>query len=233
MSESENPVIPSPTAETTRPRSNRDWWPNQLDLKVLHQHSPQCQPARRGLRLRRGVPGPGRGRAQARRHGGHDDLAGLVAGRLRALRPAVHPDELALGRDVPHRGRPRRRRAGRTALRAAEQLAGQREPGQGPPPALAGQAEVRPEDLVGRPAGVRRQLRARVDGLQDLRLRLRTAGHLGARGDLLGPRGHLARRRALQRRSRAQRGARRRPDGLDLRQSRGPERRARSAQVGA
>jgi len=39
-SESENPVIPSPTPESHRPRTNRDWWPNQLDLQVLHQHSP-------------------------------------------------------------------------------------------------------------------------------------------------------------------------------------------------
>ncbi len=43
-SESENPVIPSPTPKPTRPRSNRDWWPNQLDLSVLHQHSPLFDP---------------------------------------------------------------------------------------------------------------------------------------------------------------------------------------------
>jgi catalase-peroxidase len=34
-SESENPVIPSPSPKPTRPRTNRDWWPNQLDLQVL------------------------------------------------------------------------------------------------------------------------------------------------------------------------------------------------------
>ena len=44
MSESENPVIPSPTAEPHRPRTNRDWWPNQLNLQVLHQHSPRANP---------------------------------------------------------------------------------------------------------------------------------------------------------------------------------------------
>jgi len=27
-----------------RVRSNRDWWPNQLNLKVLHQHSPRSNP---------------------------------------------------------------------------------------------------------------------------------------------------------------------------------------------
>ncbi|MFD9536361.1 catalase/peroxidase HPI [Streptomyces sp. NPDC060010] len=43
-SDSENPVIPAPTPAPTRPRSNRDWWPNQLDLQVLHQHSPHANP---------------------------------------------------------------------------------------------------------------------------------------------------------------------------------------------
>ena len=39
FSESENPAIPSPTPKRTRPRTNKDWWPDQLDLSVLHQHS--------------------------------------------------------------------------------------------------------------------------------------------------------------------------------------------------
>jgi catalase-peroxidase len=43
-SESENPVIPSPVPKQTRPRSNRDWWPNQLDLSVLHQHADRIDP---------------------------------------------------------------------------------------------------------------------------------------------------------------------------------------------
>ena len=43
-SESEAPVIPSPTPKATRPMSNQDWWPNQLDLQVLHQHSPRANP---------------------------------------------------------------------------------------------------------------------------------------------------------------------------------------------
>ncbi len=43
-SESENPVIPSPEPTTSRPRSNQDWWPNQLNLQVLHQHPTQSNP---------------------------------------------------------------------------------------------------------------------------------------------------------------------------------------------
>jgi catalase-peroxidase len=43
-SESENPVISPPSPEASRPRSNRDWWPNQLNLQVLHQHSPSADP---------------------------------------------------------------------------------------------------------------------------------------------------------------------------------------------
>src|SRR3954469_12277243 len=44
-SESENPAIPSPTPKMSRrPHSNQDWWPNQLNLQVLHQHSPSAIP---------------------------------------------------------------------------------------------------------------------------------------------------------------------------------------------
>ncbi len=43
-SESENPAISSPSPTPTRPRTNRDWWPNQLDLQILHQHSSRSNP---------------------------------------------------------------------------------------------------------------------------------------------------------------------------------------------
>jgi catalase-peroxidase len=49
VSESENPAIPSPTSEVKRPRTNRDWWPNQLDLSVLHQHSDLSHPLGEGF----------------------------------------------------------------------------------------------------------------------------------------------------------------------------------------
>ncbi|GGY70117.1 catalase/peroxidase HPI [Streptomyces omiyaensis] len=43
-SESENPAISAPSPQDTRPRTNRDWWPNQLDLSVLHRNDPQADP---------------------------------------------------------------------------------------------------------------------------------------------------------------------------------------------
>ncbi|MFL6239537.1 MAG: catalase/peroxidase HPI [Actinomycetes bacterium] len=44
MSESENPVIESPTPDQHRPRTNQDWWPNQPDLRVLQQHAAKASP---------------------------------------------------------------------------------------------------------------------------------------------------------------------------------------------
>jgi catalase-peroxidase len=44
-SESENPAIPGPTPQVTqRPRTNRDWWPNQVDLQVLNRTAPSSDP---------------------------------------------------------------------------------------------------------------------------------------------------------------------------------------------
>jgi catalase-peroxidase len=44
VSESENPKIQSPEPKTSRPRTNRDWWPNQLDLSVLHRNTSESNP---------------------------------------------------------------------------------------------------------------------------------------------------------------------------------------------
>jgi len=52
-SESENPVIPSPTPKRTRPRTNKDWWPNQPDLSILHAHYPVSDPMGKDSSTRR------------------------------------------------------------------------------------------------------------------------------------------------------------------------------------
>ncbi|HWH29266.1 MAG TPA: peroxidase family protein, partial [Mycobacteriales bacterium] len=44
-SESENPALASPQPVTDRrPRTNRDWWPNQVDLSVLNRTDPAADP---------------------------------------------------------------------------------------------------------------------------------------------------------------------------------------------
>jgi len=43
-SESENPAIDAPTPKVSEPRTNRDWWPNQLDLAILHPHATKSNP---------------------------------------------------------------------------------------------------------------------------------------------------------------------------------------------
>ena len=109
-----------------------------------------------------------------------DGFAGMVAGRFRSLRRTVHPDGLAQRRHLPHHRRPWRRRRRPAALRAAQLLAGQRQPRQGAPPAVADQAEVRQQDLLGRPVCSRRQRRPGIDGLQDVRFRRRPRRCVGA-----------------------------------------------------
>jgi catalase-peroxidase len=44
VSESENPAIQSPTPKTSNPRTNKDWWPNQVDLSVLHKNAAEFNP---------------------------------------------------------------------------------------------------------------------------------------------------------------------------------------------
>ena len=142
----------------------------------------------RGVQLRRRVQVPRSRCAEEGHRGGDDELAGLVAGRLRPLRGTLHPHGVAQRGHVPHPRRPRRRGFGPDTVCAAWQLARQREHRQGAPAALADQAEVRPEDLVGRPDGPDRQRRAGVDGVQDVRLRRRPRGRLGAGARQLGVR---------------------------------------------
>ena len=50
MSTPSNPAAQCPFAgahgarTTAGTRSNRDWWPNQLNLAILHQHAPASNP---------------------------------------------------------------------------------------------------------------------------------------------------------------------------------------------
>ncbi|TCO35703.1 catalase-peroxidase [Kribbella steppae] len=48
-SESENPAIDAPTPKAGRPSTNKDWWPNQLDLTILHPHATKSNPMEDGF----------------------------------------------------------------------------------------------------------------------------------------------------------------------------------------
>ncbi|MGE0218646.1 catalase/peroxidase HPI [Mycolicibacterium sp.] len=43
-SESENPAIQSPKPKSHAPLTNRDWWPNQVDVSVLHRQNEKGNP---------------------------------------------------------------------------------------------------------------------------------------------------------------------------------------------
>ena len=71
-----------------RGTSNRDWWPNQLNLEDPAPAFLHVQSDGRGLQLRRGVQEPRPGGREEGPLGADDRLAGLVAGGLRSLRAA-------------------------------------------------------------------------------------------------------------------------------------------------
>jgi catalase-peroxidase len=55
-SESENPALAGPSFhENARPRSNRDWWPNQVDLQVLNRTAPDSDPLGEGFDYKQAV----------------------------------------------------------------------------------------------------------------------------------------------------------------------------------
>ena len=91
--ETERPV--PGRAHRRRHRPTATGGPNQLDVSVLAANSAEERPAGRRLRLRRGVRRPRPRRGEARHRRAHDRLAGLVARRLRPLRPVLHPHGLA------------------------------------------------------------------------------------------------------------------------------------------
>jgi hypothetical protein len=138
-----------PVTGTNKPISGggtsiRDWWPSLLNLNILHQHSSKSNPMGEEFNYAEEFK--------------KLDLEALKKDLYALMTDSQDwwPADYGHYRHISHRRRPRGRGIRQPALCACEQLAGQREPRQGAPAALANQAKVWQENLLGRPDDPRR-----------------------------------------------------------------------------
>ena len=114
------------------PGPHRQREPRVVAESVELERPPHEPPGRRsdgrGVQLRRRVQVPRSRGGEERHRGGDDEVAGLVAGGLRSLRPSAHPHGVAQCGHLPHPRRPWRSGVGHAAFCAPRQLARQREP---------------------------------------------------------------------------------------------------------
>ncbi len=198
-SESENPVIDSPTPKKVGRARNQDWWPNQLDLRVLHQHSPVGNPldpdfdyaeAVQSLdvdALKRDVTAVMTD-SQDWWPADFGHYGGLF---IRLSWHAAGTYRIADGRggagDGAQRFAPLNSWPDNANLDKARRLLWPVKKKYG--------RQISWADLLVFAGNVALESM----GFKTFGFGVRTRGHLGARGDLLGSGGHLARRRALQR----------------------------------
>ena len=152
-----SPAIPAPSVKAQRPRSNQDWWPNQPDLQVLHQHSPLSNPMGEDFDYAEEFKTL--------------DLEALKQDVIEVMTtsqdwwpadyghygPLVHPHGVAQRGHVPHRRRPGRRRQRRSSA-SRRSTAGPTTPTSTRPAGCSGRSSrSTAEDLVGRPDDLRGQ----------------------------------------------------------------------------
>ena len=71
--------------------ANAGWWPNQLNLKILHQHSPLSDPMDKEFNYAEEFKSLDLDAVIKDLHALMTDIAGLVARGLRPLWAALHP----------------------------------------------------------------------------------------------------------------------------------------------
>ena len=69
-----------------RGQRNRDWWPEALDIEMLHRNSPLSDPMGKEFDYAKEFKSLDLDAVIKDLHAVDDDVAGLVAGRFRALR---------------------------------------------------------------------------------------------------------------------------------------------------
>ena len=83
-------------------RTNRDWWPNQLNLNLLHQHSSLSDPMGKNFNYAEEFKSLDYNGSEKGSCGVDDRLAGLVACGLRPLRSVIYSHGVAQRRNLSH-----------------------------------------------------------------------------------------------------------------------------------
>ncbi len=93
---------------TGRGPSNRDWWPNQLNLRILHQNSPLCDPMGEDFDYAEEFKSLDFDALKKDLYALMTDSQEWWPADYGSLRGALHPHGVAQRRHLPHRRRPRR-----------------------------------------------------------------------------------------------------------------------------
>ena len=97
--------------------SNRDWWPNQLNLRVLHQHSALGNPMGEDFNYAEEFKKLDLKAVKKDLYALMTDSQDWWPADLRPLRAALHPHGVAQRRHLPHGRRPRGAGPAANALR--------------------------------------------------------------------------------------------------------------------